>query len=438
MSFVADDLAVALQHYLERKPGLGSALRSGRLEEFVARELTQPGLLDQFAAEMRLSEEAPGPISMRKWSLAPSLQRLAEYVAERARIGPDAPAMRIKPEPADAPQPVVAVVFTAEAVLLIDTLAALAEDAAHSGLSVVGVRDAWLDGCCRMVRGIVPDGGGPTDVCFTAPAPIRAAWIVHLAQPEQASHRELTAWLGRADVPVLNPYHASQHLDDKAETHRLWRAAGVETPDWTLLPAGADPIPARAIIADAMARWGGAFILPNDGTEGRGVECFSLGEENEAAGHAAALLQGGPVLLRQPRDGIGHGDPPRPMALRIHVAWDGARWVAESGFAQVAPSPDQPVAGRGRGGSIVSARQALPCGPLPGLACACERAAAALGEGLGLVGLDVLLERDEGNVRPVFLEANPRPAGLNHSEPLFAPPGDGPWVTHALWHPLGE
>lgn len=437
MSFTGDDLAVALQHYLGRRPGLGAALRSGRLNEFVARELDQPGLLEQFAREMGLRETGSEPIShveSRERILAPLL---AEYTAERARIGPDAPAMRIRQEPYDAPQPVVAVVFTAEAVLFIDALAALAEDAAGSGRTVVAVRDTWLDKGCRMVRAIAPDPGGPTDVQFASPAPVGTAWILHLAPPEHEKHRELSARLGRAGVTVVNPYHASRRLDDKAETHRLWRAAGVETPDWTLLPAGTDPVSARTIIADAMVRWGGAFILPNDGTEGRGVGRFTPSEVNEAASRAAVLLQDGPVLLRQPRGDVGFGSPPRAMTLRIHVAWNGTQWVAESGFAQVAPSPDEPVASRGRGGSIVSLQQALPPNIAPALADASERAAVALGPGPGVIGLDVLLERDGDRVRPVFLEANPRPAGLNHSEPLLTPSGQGPWITHALWLQLG-
>ncbi|HOS93241.1 MAG TPA: hypothetical protein PLQ54_08005, partial [Armatimonadota bacterium] len=264
MSFVADDLAVALQHYFERRPGLDVAIGSGRLEEFVARELAQPGLLDQFVREMGLSKVGSGPVSHAEPGEGALTPFLAEYIAERARIGPDAPAMRIRPEPSGAPQPIVAVVFTAEAVLIIDTVSALAEDAAPSGLAVVAVRDTWLDERGRALRAIVHDPGGPADVRFSSPAAMAAAWILHLAPPEHETHRELSARLDRAGVRVLNPYQTSQRLDDKAETHRLWRTAGVETPDWTLLPFGTSSVAAATMVADAVGRWGGAFILPND------------------------------------------------------------------------------------------------------------------------------------------------------------------------------
>jgi len=53
-----------------------------------------------------------------------------------------------------------------------------------------------------------------------------------------------------------------------------------------------------------------------------------------------------------------------------------------------------------------------------------------------LIGLDVLLDHDQhGKICPVFLEANPRPAGLSHSRLLV----DDPWqpavngVTLNLW-----
>ena len=67
--------------------------------------------------------------------------------------------------------------------------------------------------------------------------------------------------------------------------------------------------------------------------------------------------------------------------------------------------------------------------------------AAGLFSGLLLMGLDVLLDLDSsGNIIPVFLEANPRLAGLSHSrllsEDIMSSSQNG--VSLKLWHGLGQ
>jgi hypothetical protein len=67
--------------------------------------------------------------------------------------------------------------------------------------------------------------------------------------------------------------------------------------------------------------------------------------------------------------------------------------------------------------------------------------AAGLFPGLLLIGLDVLLDHDaNGNIIPVFLEANPRPAGLSHSrlltEDIMSSTQNG--VSLKLWSGLAK
>ena len=67
--------------------------------------------------------------------------------------------------------------------------------------------------------------------------------------------------------------------------------------------------------------------------------------------------------------------------------------------------------------------------------------AAGLFPGLLLIGLDVLLDHDPyGNIIPVFLEANSRPAGLSHSrlltEDIMSSTQNG--VSLKIWSGLAQ
>ena len=121
------------------------------------------------------------------------------------------------------------------------------------------------------------------------------------------------------------------------------------------------------------------------------------------------------------------------MVFRLNLAFDGNAYHVESGYVQLAKDTEQPAA-RSQGGRIVSPLEVLDglCsrtdldGPIVALEkpdwlriCDLAIRAASLFHGLLLVGLDVLLDLDaEGSIMPVFLEANPRPAGLCHSRLL--------------------
>jgi hypothetical protein len=68
----------------------------------------------------------------------------------------------------------------------------------------------------------------------------------------------------------------------------------------------------------------------------------------------------------------------------------------------------------------------------------CERAAALFAP-LRLIGLDVLLDQPDGDeILAVFLEANPRPAGLCRSQLVAGLPEDAdePGISAALWRGL--
>ncbi len=355
----------------------------------------------------------------------------------------------------------LALVFGAEAETFSDVLLALQVDAWMSGaeVAVLGVRDDWLEGE-KIGKALVvhPEGGiGVRD--FRPPLKPDVAWVLHLpVVGERDLHRSLSsALLGSFQV---NPYPASERADDKAWTHKLWD--GLPTPAWTLIPKGLPAPEVRLRVEDFFRERSRVVVLPNRGTEGRDVELFRAGDEGLWE-HIDRILRYDDVLLREERGLLRFRGPEggfRRFALRVHVAWDGRDFRAESGFAQVASSQDAFPASRSRGGEIRPIADVLRnlyfregdrwnrCVPteddIGRIREISVRAAEALnrgleeGEKLCFLGLDLVcdLAPDRG-LMPVLLEANPRPAGLQHARPLELREGDLS-VTSALFHYLRE
>ena len=319
---------------------------------------------------------------------------------------------------------------------------------------VIGVHAGWLrqGAACRAIsfdarRGVLVEADCP------APVPLAGAQVLALRLTAEAEdHRRITRLLGA--VPVANPYVGARTLDAKAETAAIWRQHGLPTPAVYYCPRHA-PVSClpEALAALGMAAGVPLVIKPADGTEGRGVAFFT-GEPAEAdrrRGHLAALLEAGPALVMAERGSLRvHGD--LRCVVRLNVCCDGRHAWAESGYAQVAGSPDG-VASAGRGGRIVPLdtlwRQLYRADGTPvvpsahdwrHLLATAEAGALALANALGgampvLVGIDLLLDAaPDGGIAPVLLEANPRPAGMSHSRYVTPTgPTDEPGVTQRLW-----
>jgi len=375
----------------------------------------------------------------------------------------------------DSP-PLFAVLFRCDPSLIADSIHALAVDALAAGVRVIGASvDDVLMAVAPLPVMALSEGGDLVQAHIGSLPPARAAMLTGIGADECCAH---AARAERLPWPLVNPALGAARADDKAECHALLAAASVPTPRWWLIRRSEIAIATevgtgiatevaptmegegeggRQVVA-ALSH-GPCYILPNSSTEGRGAERFAPHEARLAIVHARRILDTDDCLVREERgtlrcgsDATGHDL--RRLALRVHVAWDGVRFVAESGFAQVAGTAEGYVAGRARGCDIVPIGLALqrlwalsPEGPTPfevsdaeiaAVRCVCEDAAFALAAGLDggdtlkLVGLDILPELGErGRLRPVVLEANARPAGLNHSTWL---PGEvGLGVTRALW-----
>jgi len=367
--------------------------------------------------------------------------------------------------------PRLALIFAAEAELFQSTVHQLQVDA--DVVAVLGVHADWRTRDCRHARrALLVDTEGLVSQCsFERPVRMDAVWSLHLPiECERALHASISADCERAGLLQINPYRASERADDKLRSHQLWAAHLQRGGEEFALPA-ATIVPREASApeaADELRRFVGALELPatliaqpNRGTEGQQVaaartesaDIDSVGPKHPLVRHLCdAILPTDDALLRQERGNVRVAGL-RRIAFRLNVAWNGANFVAESGFAQVAAGAHDVVASRGREGAVAEINECLAqlrfraadgwrrFVPSAADIAALQRAAVAAAEALNAdleeneylkhMGIDMVLEvgAESGKLTPVLLEANARPAGLNQSTALrgIAP---GPPLLH--------
>ena len=373
-----------------------------------------------------------------------------------------------------------ALVFGAETTLFLDTVLAFQTDEeacrrdGDPKVNVLGVHHTWLDQEMLARRALIVDHSRRAcEVEFSEPQPIDVVETLHLPRRNEiALHRQISTACANARVAQVNPYeHAAERADDKMQTSELWRSfrdadgARVEAPLARLVPRGASR---EALIAAARSLLNGratteVVVQPNHGTEGWLVEAGQVDSEDcevlDVAQSAERILPYDDVLIREARGNVRfiRDNERRRIAFRINVACDGNRFVAESGFAQVAPDATTFAASRGRGGEIVALDEALrslcchagsgwhrfspTTSDLEDMCAAATRAAGALNSGLRTerhlkhMGIDMVLEAHGSRVTPVLIEANARPAGLASSREIqLSSHGNlRPGVTTALF-----
>ena len=307
--------------------------------------------------------------------------------------------------------------------------------------NVLGASMDWLTDNGQLERVLYADFARGRLVETDVASPVRpdSTQFICLGSQEQERHRALAE---RIPCTAVNPPAPSSLADDKAATLAGWSALDLEVPAYREITQG-DSATALAF----LERFAEIVVKPGRGTEGENVTFFQRGQarvEAELQRHLERCWEKGPAIAQQRRDGIFFRDPVsgrhHSLALRFNLALDRmGHYRLESGYAQLGRDEHSPAA-CGRGGRIVPMDEALSgltCGPASAsqpirlaskdwstIRQQAERAA-GLFRGLMLMGLDVLLDRDEhGNLLPVFLEANPRPAGLSHSRLL----NDDPWA----------
>ena len=328
-------------------------------------------------------------------------------------------------------------------------------DSEHYGnqrTNVLGVHTDWLtsEGKLKRILYLDVDNGRlvETDVEFAIQP--ESVHFLCLGHQEQENHKAISE---RINCVQVNPSKASMLADDKAATLAGWSAMGLEVPAFQEI-APRDMENAYHF----FNRFEEIVVKPNKATEGELVAFFQRSHPQariELQHHLERCWENGEAIVQQRRDGICFRDPVsgkyHSLALRFNLTTNrGGGHRLESGYVQLGQDEHSPAA-CGQKGRIVRINEVLPnlfysstfgnkrfhlsSNDWTGIREQAEQAA-RLFEGLMLIGLDVLLDHDQhGKICPVFLEANPRPAGLSHSRLLV----DDPWqpavngVTLNLW-----
>jgi hypothetical protein len=313
--------------------------------------------------------------------------------------------------------------------------------------NVLGVHLDWFDSAGRFQRAIYLDADRNLlcEADLGWPMAPHSAHCLCLGRAERALHARFAA---RLACPLVNPAAPSALADDKAATLKGWSALGLEVPAFLKVGPG-EMGAARAF----MAQYRELVAKPNGGTEGEQVlfleNCYPEAQAMLQS-HLETCWQKDEALLQERRDGLLFCDPLtnalHTLALRLNAAFDGRDYWIESAYAQIGANARTPAAA-GQGGKLidlptarahlVTRRHGLAVDLTPAAwerICLQAKDAAGLFAGLLLVGLDVLLDLDQdGAVQAVFLEANPRPAGLSRAQFL----ADGlQGVTLKMWDGL--
>ncbi len=499
--FKADDLSVLLAHYVEaeisKRLGPVEALRERATEPEGAHIVEQQILELLMEKRAFLLEKIPvtsdtmlaGILSDRGY-----LKRIAEITVERLRGGPEAPALRIAPKPLtgyDIKELLeeglnFGLIFGAEPIYFQDTVLAFQADETRSRphqarkVNVLGVHVGWLTESGEATRSLLVDKTGLVkEVQFEEAVPLHVVQTLHLPRiGEILLHQRVSQLFENKRTDQINPYGASARADDKAWTHRLWE----QYPEDKILTPTSQLIARTGTVQQALTslrtfvkkigkRQGlqvlGVVLQPNKGTEGFMVERFEvdsariyeIDEDHPAVQHLMALLKEDDALIREEKGDVRFYSDETPeerskgyrrVALRINVTWDGSRFFAESGYAQVSRDTQTFAASRGRGGSIVDIDEALLSLYYPRdgawakfiptelditrIKQAAVNALQALNKRLPekgylkMAGIDIVLEVEdaEERIQPVVLEANPRPAGLSHLREIQEMSGEKP------------
>lgn len=448
----ADEAGVFVKYLLLAGLDDGEAAdwRSNRNDAGLMRRLA--ALLDAVRPAM-LAEHAPEIDWLRfERSLAVSpyyRQRLLDLALEAVLSEPLAPELCVgcdafTPDRLAAALPGVwhhAVIFAAP-IGFIHELYPLAVDAYVSvaeRINVVGAHEDWLteNACLKRILYLDCRLGRFVETALETPLCPDSVQFLCLGKDEQARHARLSRRF--STCLQVNPAAAARLADDKAGTLAGWSALGLSVPAWQLIEPGD-----WAAALGFFERFGEIVVKPNQATEGDRVAYFKRGDadvEKALARHLRDCWMQGDALVQQRRDGVCFLHPvsggKQTLALRLNVVCDGERHLLESAYAQLGRDAESP-ASCGCGGRMIAIDQALSnlscrraeTGRSPRfdaevwhrIRAEAERAA-GLFAGLRLVGLDVLLDHDaRGNIVPVFLEANPRPAGLSHSRLCAADP----------------
>jgi hypothetical protein len=303
--------------------------------------------------------------------------------------------------------------------------------------TLVAAHGDWLDNNGHLRRALYCDWNRQRLIESDLEPPLSPDSVHFLCLGNQDQAQRQTRWAHRLNCPQANPAAVAALADDKQETLCRWRALGLPTPASYCLNDSAEALALQL-------RYGDLVLKPIDGTESNGIGLVSTAAALRPYLETATF----PLLAQQRCDGIVYRSlqgTRHTLSLRFNVCWNGRAYHTESAYAQIGPDLSSPSGGKD--GRQLPLDQVLPnlCARLEDtevqidsltldrLYSDAEKAATAF-PGLLLNGIDVLLDLDpDGKALAVFLEANPRPAGLGRSTLLS---DDQPGIGAALWDGL--
>lgn len=272
--------------------------------------------------------------------------------------------------------------------------------------------------------------------------PSSKVMVVNLPQRDEIkAHRAISAYLKNNKSTQLNPFSAAIKAEDKYLSLEKIGHSGITVPEHLLL-TWEDRESVWEKVSNFVEKYDvkTLYIQPNFGTEGRELYCCTdLSRRGFISTVILNMLQSQPVILKKGRGNVYYMKEKekgyRQVVFRILL------WVLRDkpemdyGFLEVADSQETAISSPEKGGSIVDwenlyshlyVRQESGC---------CSRLVLTqeeislmkkqsehvyyafnknLKNRLSLMGIDFLLEVQNGKLIPIFLEVNPRPAGLNN------------------------
>ena len=287
------------------------------------------------------------------------------------------------------------------------------------------------------------------EVRSDAPPLFQEAVILSLpAFAERSLHRRIASFLQRRHVALFNPYSSSRTAGNKYLTIRRLAAKKIPVPE-SIIIRESDHSRISRRLSGFLARHNasGFYIQPNEGTEGRETYFFSAEEFRRSPDFAAEIVSGilrdRQVIVKKARGNVfyykGEEDERgyRPVTFRVFLWQPEDEVEADAGFAEISASENEPLTSPEKGGRIVAPSEAmaglyyreaagyrrivLTGEEARSLPAAAVQALAAFNSGLRqklrIAGVDLLLEVTDGRIRPVVLEINPRPSGLDKMAP---------------------
>jgi len=406
-----------------------------------------------------LAQNAPDSVPTGGKLLKEYPDRLAMLVADALTTDSIAPPLHISLAPESLAAPYGAVVFATFpraveelAPLLVDGLEEQMRRRTFSG--VVAVHDTWMqkDGYPERVLRLDAENDVIIEQGVLNPRkPERILLLLGPGSDEAAWHRRWHDVAGTCGIDVVNPYEFAQIADDKWQTFRIWRNAGVPTPVTLLVPP--DTAFAAEMCLSLVAGTSAPIVAkPRHGTEGLAATVCNPAEITDPL---KVIWDRGDDALLQPFTNdlvwVDEAGEAHTAVLRMNVTGNarGSRRV-ESGFVHVA-ARGCGIASVGHQGrlrpilrSALKVRIGGRLAPFPAhlteqcqaCACAAVEAVAAASRKTRLAGVDIVVSAgDDGAPRALALEVNPRPAGLSHSRFLsvgWETEGE-PGVSRFMW-----